>query len=42
MTRSRPADVFFFASPRTLFNLLVRLLSKQTDWKEEGYYLHDA
>ncbi|KAM3534510.1 hypothetical protein MY4038_002198 [Beauveria bassiana] len=42
MTRSRHADVFFFASPRTLSNLLVRLLSKQTDWKEEGYYLHDA
>ncbi|KAM3509555.1 hypothetical protein MY10362_000549 [Beauveria mimosiformis] len=42
MTRSRPADVFFFASPRTLSNLLVRLLSEQTGWKEKGYYLHDA
>ncbi|KAM3559654.1 hypothetical protein ARSEF4850_004024 [Beauveria asiatica] len=42
MASSRPADVFFFASPRTLSNLLVRLLSEQTGWKVEGYYLHAA
>ncbi|KAM3514052.1 hypothetical protein MY11210_002264 [Beauveria gryllotalpidicola] len=42
MAGSRPADVFFFASPRTLSSLLVRLLSEQTGWEQSGYFFHDA
>jgi hypothetical protein len=42
MTKSRPADVFFFSCPRTLSNLLVQLLSGQTGWETASYALHDA
>ncbi|KAJ3494245.1 hypothetical protein NLG97_g4199 [Lecanicillium saksenae] len=42
MAKSRPSDVFFFSCPRTLSNLLVKLLSQQKGWEESGYYMHDA
>lgn len=42
MTKPRPPDVFFFSCPRTLSNLLVKLLSQQQGWEGSGYYLHAA
>ncbi|XWW97827.1 hypothetical protein V2A60_005814 [Cordyceps javanica] len=42
MTKPRPSDVFFLSCPRTLSNLLVKLLSQQQGWEESGYYLHNA
>ncbi|OAA67729.1 hypothetical protein LEL_10352 [Akanthomyces lecanii RCEF 1005] len=42
MTKSRPSDVIFLSCPRTLSNLLVKLLSEQEGWEESGYYLHNA
>lgn len=42
MAKSRPADVFFLTCPRTLSNLLVKLLSEQTGWEHLGYFLHGA
>jgi hypothetical protein len=42
MTKSRPADVFFLSCPRTLSNLLVKLLSEQAGWETASYHLHDA
>ncbi|KAJ4164490.1 hypothetical protein LMH87_006163 [Akanthomyces muscarius] len=42
MAKSRPADVLFLSSPRTLSNLLVKLLSGQTGWEQSTYCLHDA
>ncbi|KAM3512698.1 hypothetical protein MY11210_003651 [Beauveria gryllotalpidicola] len=42
MTKPRPSDVFFFSCPRTLSNLLVKLLSQQQGWEGSGYYLHSA
>ncbi|KGQ06936.1 hypothetical protein BBAD15_g7724 [Beauveria bassiana D1-5] len=42
MTKPRPSDVFFFSCPRTLSNLLVKLLSQQQGWEGSGYYFHSA
>lgn len=42
MTKQRPSDVLFLSTPRTLSNLLVKMLSQQPGWDESGYYLHDA
>ncbi|KAJ6779663.1 hypothetical protein PWT90_08909 [Aphanocladium album] len=42
MAKTRPADVFLLSCPRTLSNLLVKLLSEQTGWEQSGYHLHDA
>ncbi|EGX94161.1 hypothetical protein CCM_02432 [Cordyceps militaris CM01] len=42
MTKPRPADVFFLSCPRTLSNLLVKLLSQQRGWEASGYHLHAA
>ncbi|KAM3501775.1 hypothetical protein MY10362_005290 [Beauveria mimosiformis] len=42
MTKPRPSDVFFFSCPRTLSNLLVKLLSQQEGWEGSGYYFHSA
>ncbi|OAA53885.1 hypothetical protein ISF_08587 [Cordyceps fumosorosea ARSEF 2679] len=38
----RPTDVFFLSCPRTLSNLLVKLLSQQRGWEDSGYHLHLA
>ncbi|OAA37498.1 hypothetical protein BBO_07528 [Beauveria brongniartii RCEF 3172] len=42
MTKPHPSDVFFFSCPRTLANLLVKLLSQQQGWKGSGCYFHSA
>ncbi len=42
MTKPRPSDVLFLSCPRTLSNLLVKLLSQQQGWEASGYYLHNA
>lgn len=42
MAKSRPSDVIFLSCPRTLSNLLVKLLSEQQGWEEAGYHLHNA
>lgn len=35
-------NVFLFSTPRTLSNLLVKLLSDQPEWRYGTYYFHDA
>lgn len=35
-------NVFFFSAPRTLSNLLVKLVDGQPNWNYGSYYFHDA